>query len=706
MTRLTGGPCEGSRMKQYEPANIRNVALVGHGGAGKTMLAEGLLFASGAITRMGTIADGTATTDFEPEEHNHQISVSLGIAPIEWNGYKINLIDCPGSPDFMGDVVSALRVCEAAIFVVSAVDGVEVQHELIWDIVEDLGLPRLIVINKLDRERASYDGTMTQLQNAFGSKPFPLHLPVGAEHEFKGVVDLLKMQTETYDQKTPKGTTTDVPADLVSQVEDLRGKVVEAAAEGDDTLLEKYLETGELDEKEVAIGLAEAVASGATAPVLVASATHLVGIDLIADEIISLVPSPLERPAVTTADGEGERKPSPNEPSCAFVFKTIADPYVGKVSLFRVFSGSVRPDQHLQNTDSNSDERVGQIFYMVGKEHVNAPEIVCGDIGGVAKLAHTHTGDTLCDPKSQIALPKIVFPEPVLQVAIAPKSRGEEDKLMNALARLHEEDPVLFTERRAETHQTVMAGLGEAHLGVVMERMKRKFGVEVEQLPLRIPYRETIKGNARYESRYIKQSGGKGQYAVASLEVEPQPEGQGYEFVNKISGGAIPQNFIPSVDKGVQHALVEGVLAGYPVIDVKVTLFDGKVHSVDSSDMAFQICASIGFKEAARQAQLTLLEPWVDVEIHVPDSMLGDIMGDINSKRGRVLGTEPDRRGYQLVRAQAPQAEMARYAIDLRSITGGRGNFSMTPSHYEEVPQHLHQGIVDDAAKQKAAEKH
>ncbi len=695
-------------MRQYEPANIRNVAFVGHGGSGKTMLAEALLYASGATTRLGKIEDGTATTDFEPEEHSHQISVSLGVAPVEWNGNKINVIDCPGYADFVGDVVSALRVCDAAIFVVSAVDGVEVQHELIWDMVEDLGLPRLIVINKMDRERASFSNTLSQLRNAFGTKPFPLQIPIGEEHNFKGVVDLLKMQSFAYDQSTPKGSSQDVPDDLQAQVEEYRSQLVEAAAEGDDALLEKYLEEGDLDEKEIASGLSGAVSAGTTAPVLVASATHLVGIDLVADTICALVPSPLERAELVGtskpgAEDEVTRKPSPSEPLSAFVFKTISDPYVGKISLFRVFSGSVRPDHHVLNATRNEDERVAQIFYFIGKEHVNAPEIVCGDIGAVSKLAHTHTGDTPSDTKARIVFPPISFPVPVLSVAVAPKSHGDEDKLMSALARLLEEDPVLRVERRAETHQTVVSGLGEAHLGVVLERMKRKFGVEVDQLQLRIPYRETIKGKAQYESRYVKQSGGRGQYAVAHLEVEPQPEGGGYEFVNKITGGAIPQNFIPSVDKGVQGALHEGVLAGYPVVDVKVTLYDGKFHTVDSSDMAFQIAGSIGFKEAAKQATLTLLEPIMDVEIRVPEAMLGDIMGDMNSKRGRILGTEPDRRGYQLVRAQAPLAEMARYAIDLRSMTGGRGSFTMEHSHYEEVPQHLQSHVIDDAEKQKAA---
>jgi elongation factor G len=698
-------------LKQYEPSQIRNIALVGHGGAGKTMLAEALLYASGATTRMGRIEDGTATTDYEPEEHTHQISVSLALAPLEWNGHKINVIDAPGYADFVGDVVSALRVADAAVFVVSAVDGVEVQHELIWDMAEDLGLPRLIVLNKMDRERASFAQTLSQLRDKFGTKPFPLHLPIGEEHDFSGVVDLLKLQAFAYDQKAPKGSGTEIPGDLQGQIDEYRSSLVEAAAEGDDNLLEKYLEEGDLDEKEIASGLSGSVAAATTAPVLVSSATHLIGVDLLAEAICALVPSPLERPPVVGtskkgAEDEVTRTPSPSEPFSAFVFKSISDPYVGKVSLFRVFSGSLRPDHHVLNATTGDDERVAQIFYMFGKEHVNAPEVVTGDIGAVAKLAHTHTGDTLAETKSPIVFPEISFPEPVLNVAVAPKSRGDEDKLMTAIARLVEEDPVLRIERRADTHQTVVSGLGEAHLGVVLERMKRKFGVEVDQLTLRIPYRETIKGQAHYESRYIKQSGGRGQYAVASLEVEAQPEGKGYEFVNKISGGAIPQNFIPSVDKGVQGALKEGVLAGYPMVDVKVTLVDGKYHTVDSSDMAFQICASIGFKEACRLATVTLLEPWADVEIRVPDSMLGDIMGDINAKRGRVLGTEQDIRGYQIVRAQAPLAEMARYAIDLRSITGGRGTFSFQISHYEEVPQHLQQAVVNDAEKQKAEAKH
>jgi elongation factor G len=699
-------------MKQYEPSQIRNVALVGHGGAGKTSLAEALLFASGGVNRLGRIEDGTATTDFEPEENKRQISVSLGMAPVEWDGHKINVIDCPGYADFVGDVVSALRVADACVFVVSAVDGVEVQTELIWDRAQDLGLPCLIVINKLDRERASFSRTMDQLQTAFGTKPFPLHVPVGEEHEFGGIVDLLQMKGFTYDQKTPTGAGGDVPGDVQALAEEYRGRLIEAAAEGDDALLEKYLEGADLDEKEIAAGISGAVASGATAPVLVSSATHLIGVDLVAHAICALVPPPtahteLVGTAKAGGDGEVKRVPQPSEPLAAFVFKSISDPYVGKVSLFRVFSGHLRPDHPVFNATQSVEERVGQVFLMRGKHHEPASQITTGDIGAVAKLVHTHTGDTLTEKTSPIVLPPIDFPEPVFSIAVEPKSKGDEDKLSSGLQRLIEEDPILHVERNAETHQTVVSGLGEAHLDVALERMRRKYGVDVQTVGLRIPYRETIKAKADYLSKYVKQSGGRGQYAVAHLIVEPLPRGGGYEFVNKVVGGAIPGNFIPSVDKGVQGAMKEGALAGYPVVDVAVTVDDGKFHSVDSSDMAFQIAGSMGFKEACRLAGVTLLEPIVDVRIRVPDSMLGDIMGDVNAKRGKILGTEQDTRGYQAVHAQVPMAEMVKYAIDLRSMTGGRGTFSMSLSHYEPVPGHLQDKVVDHskAEKEEAAKR-
>lgn len=696
-------------MKSYQPNQIRNVAVVGHGGAGKTMLTEALLLASGAINRMGKVEDGSATTDFEPEEAKRQHSVAIGLAPIEWEGHKINLIDCPGYPDYMGDVAGALRATDACLFVVSAVDGVEVQTELVWDLAEQMGLPRMIVINKLDRERASFQRTLDELTDKFGTKPFPLQMPVGEEGSFSGVVDLLQMKGFSYDQKAPSGQAVDVPAELASQVDELRGRLIEAAAEGDDEMLEKYLEGAELTEKEIAAGMSIAVAAGTTAPVLVTSATHLIGVDLLAHAIVELVPPPTARPPITgTAGGtEVSRQPTPDEPLCAFVFKTVSDPFVGKISIFRVLSGHLRPDHHVWNTTQNRDERVAQVFALRGKHHDNVSEVVAGDIGAVAKLAHTHTGDTLCEESAKIVLPPIEFPAPVLSIAIEPKAKGEEDKLVQALARLHEEDPIIMGVRDAETHQTVLSGLGEAHLDVTMERMARKFHVEVNTLPMRIPYRETIKSKAQYLSKYVKQSGGRGQYAVAHLWVEPLPKGGGYEFNNKIVGGAIPGNFIPSVDKGVQGAMKEGALAGYPVIDVAVTLDDGKVHSVDSSDMAFQMAGSMGFKEACRLAGVTLLEPVMDVFIRVPDAMMGDIMGDVNAKRGKILGTEQDVRGYTAIHAAIPQAEMLRYAIDLRSMTGGRGAFRTEPSHYEEVPQHLQQKIVDaHKAELEAAGKH
>lgn len=700
-------------MRQYEPSQIRNVAVVGHGGAGKTMLVEALRYASGATTRLGRIEDGTTTTDFEPEEHERGHSIALGVTPVEWEGHKINLIDCPGYPDFMGEVTSALRVADACLVVVSAPDGVQVQTELIWGTAQELDLPCLFIVNKMDRERASHTRVLAELQDHFGTKPFPLHVPIGEDHDFSGIVDLLHLKAFAYDGEAPKGSSEEIPSEVQAQVDEQRSRLVEAAAEGDDALLEKYLDVGDLDGEEVAKGISTAVASGATAPVLLSSATQLIGIDLLAETICSLVPSPLDRAELTGvsapgADDEVTRRPSPDEPVCGFVFKTLADPFVGKVSLFRVLSGSLHPDTTVRNTTRSGDERIGQLFHMVGKDHENAPQIVCGDIGATAKLDDTHTGDTLAAPEAPIVLPPIDFPDAAYQVAVAPVSHGEEEKLAAAMQRLHEEDPVLQMERNPETHQTVLSALGEAHLHAAFDRLKRKFGVEVEQLALRIPYRETIRGTAQHETRYIKQSGGRGQYAVVQLEVEPLPEGRGYEFTDTIKGGAIPQNFIPAIDKGVQGAIQEGMLAGYPVVDVKVNVSDGKFHSVDSSDMAFQIAGSMGFKEACRKAQPTLLEPVMDVHIRVPDSLLGDMMGDVNSRRGRIIGTEPSTPGWMGVHAQVPHSEMTRYAIDLRSMTGGRGSFSMSFSHYEDVPQHLQEKVVAESANpdEEVAAKH
>jgi elongation factor G len=696
-------------MKTYEAKDIRNVLLVGHGGAGKTTLLEAMLFTAGATTRMGRVEEGNTVSDHDPEEIRKGISVSLAMAPVEWQGVKLNVLDAPGYADFVGDVVAAVRAADAVLLVVSAVDGVEVQTEVAWELAVEQGLPRAILVNKLDRERASFERTLEQLVTAFGTQVAPLELPIGEEHDFSGVADLLSRKAYRYDGG-PRGTEGDWPDDIAGKAEPYREKLVEAVAESDDALIERYLEEGELPEEEVLRGVKAGFAEARIAPVLVAAAAKPVGVDRVLDFIATEFPSPLDRPPVKvmTKDGEEqERTCDPNGPLTAFVFKTVSDPYVGHITMFRVFSGRMRPDSSVHNATKGADERVGQLFALRGKEHDPVPEVPAGDIGAVAKLSHTTTGDTLTAKDAPATLPAIAWPEPLLAYAIEPKTKGDEDKLSTALARLREEDPTFRVERSEETHETVMYGMGEAHLDVMIERMKRKYGVEVTHRPARIPYKETIRGPAKAQGRYVKQTGGHGQYGVCWIEVEPLPRGSGFEFVDRIVGGVIPNQFIPSVEKGVRKAMEEGVLAGYPMVDLRVTLYDGKAHSVDSSDMSFQIAGSLALKEAAQQAGVVLLEPIVELEVVVPEAHTGDIMGDLNAKRGKILGMESAGPGKQRIRALVPQAEVARYAVDLRSLTGGRGMFTMRFSHYEEVPPHLAEKVVAEARREKEeAAKH
>jgi elongation factor G len=682
-------------MKTYEPSDIRNVLLLGHGGAGKTTLLEAMLFTAGAVTRMGKVEDGNTVSDHEPEEVKKGISVSLAMAPIETGGVKVNVLDAPGYADFSGDVHSAIRAADAVILVVSAVDGVEVQTEVGWELAAELGLPRAIVVNKLDRERASFERTLDELVKAFGTQVAPLQFPIGEEHAFAGVADLLSGKAYAYDG--PQGTEGEWPDDLHAKADPLREKLTEAVAEADDALLEKYLDSGELSEDEIVKGLHAGFVDAKIAPVFVTAAAKPVGVDLLTKFVADVFPSPLERPPVTVAGskGEEERRCDPSGPLTALVFKTVSDPYVGHISMFRVFSGKVRPDSSVYNATKRTEERVGQLFTLKGKEHETVSEVPAGDIGAVAKLSHTTTGDTFSPKDAPVTLPAVPMPEPLLGIAVEPKTKGDEDKLSTALARVREEDPTLRIDRSEQTHETVMYGMGEAHLDVVLERMKRKYGVDVSHRPARIPYKETLKASAKAQGRHVKQSGGHGQYGVAWIEVSPLPHGGGFEFEDKIVGGVIPNQFIPSVEKGVLKAMSEGI-AGYPMVDVKVVLYDGKFHSVDSSDIAFQIAGSLALKEAARQAGVALLEPIVEMEIVVPENYTGDIMGDLNSKRGKILGMEQIGSGKQRIRALAPQAEVARYSIDLRSMTGGRGTFTMKFDHYEEVPTHLAQRIIDE----------
>ena len=690
-------------MKTYDAANIRNVLLVGHGGSGKTTLTEALLFAAGATTRMGKVEDGNTATDFEPEEVRRGISVSLALAPVEWRDVKVNLLDAPGYADFIGDVKAAIRAADACLFVVSAVEGVEVQHEVVWELAVEAGVPRAFFINKLDRERASFQRTLDGLVQSFGTQVAPLQFPLGEEHDFEGVADLLSRKAYRY-PSGPKGEEAEWPDDIAGKADPYREKLTEAVAEADDSLLEKYLEEGELSEEEVLRGVKAGIAQAKFAPVLCGSASQGIGVDRVGDFIADEFPSPADRPpiTVTTKDGqEQERACDPGGPLTAFVFKTISDPYVGRITLFRVFSGRMRPDSSVHNATQGTDERVAQLFTMRGKDHDSVSEVSAGDIGAVAKLSHSVTGDTLTMKDAPATLPALEPPEPLYALAVEPKTQGDEDKLSTALARIQEEDPTFRVERQMETHQTVMYGMGETHVDVMVERMKRKFGVEVTTAPAKVPYKETVRGKAQAIGRYVKQTGGHGQFGVCHLEVEPLDRSAGFEFVDKIVGGVIPNQFIPSVEKGVVKAMQEGVVTGYPMVDVRVTLFDGKHHPVDSSDMSFQIAGSMGIKEAAQKAGVVLLEPIMDVEIVVPESMTGDIMGDLNSKRGKVLGMEPTGTGKTRVRAQVPQAEMTRYTIDLRSITGGRGVFTMRFSHYEEVPSHLAEKVVAEAQREK-----
>jgi len=688
-------------VKSFPPAKIRNVALVGHGGAGKTSLAEALLFCAGAISRMGRVEDGTTTTDFDPEEVRRHLSLSLALAPFEHDGFKINILDAPGYADFVGDMYTALRVADLAILVVSAVEGVEVQTEAAWRMAAELGLPRMFFINKLDRERASFDRTLGQLQERFGAGVAPLELPIGEEASFRGVADLLTDTAVLYDGG-PKPTIAEIPEDMAAREHEVRDNLVEGIVVADDDLTMRYLDGETITPKELEDTLAKGVAEASVFPVACGSATKMIGIDRLAQFIVEVGPSPLDRPPVSVEAPGGATTvaPDPAGQPLALVYRTVADPYVGKVSFIKVLSGTIRPDSTLTNPRSHSDERLHNLFTMRGKEQEGLSELPAGDIGAVAKLSDTLTGDTLA-PKGT---PVVVTPPeplvPVLTVAIRPKSKGDEDKLMTSLHRLQDEDQALHVRRDDETHQTLLSGMGDTHLSIVTERLHRKFGVEVLTEDVKVAYRETITASAEAEGKYKKQTGGHGQFGVAFLRVEPVERGGGFEFVDKIVGGAIPRQFIPAVEKGVLETMQTAGVFGYPVVDVRVTVFDGKFHPVDSSEMSFRMAGSLGFKDAMAKAGPVLLEPVSMLEVTVPIAYQGDVMGDLNSRRGRVQGTEVAALGEQTITAQVPTSEVLRYAIDLRSITGGRGRFTIRHDHYDVLPAHL----VDKVAKAHASE--
>ena len=682
-----------------DPAKIRNIALVGHRGTGKTSLFEALLFGAGAVTRLGSVADGTTVSDWDDDEKKRQMSLSAGLAQVDHGGLSYNLVDTPGDSSFLADAIASLEVVETALMVVNTVLGVEVQTERLWDRAAERGLARMLVCNMLDRERADFDAAVAALQEAFGAQVVAVQLPIGSEHDFSGVVDLLSMKAYTY--ADGKGSEGEVPAELADAAAAAREKLIDAVASTDDDLAEKYLMEEEITADELNAAFAAAVATAQIFPVACVAATAGIGADRLFD-VLALAPSPADVPARAVLDGEDsvELACDPSRPAVAFVFKTLADPFSGHVNVFRVFQGTMNSDSQLVVARDGHKERVGQLLRPRGKENKPVDALVAGDIGAVAKLKDVVTGDTLTAEAGAGAFPPIRFPAPLMSFAITAKSKGEEDKVISALRRLSEEDPMLEVHRDEQTGETIVGGMSQVHVEVTVERMKRRFGVEVELKPPRVPYRETIKGTAKAEGKHKKQTGGRGQFADTWMQVSPRPRGEGFEFVDKIVGGAIPRNFIPAVEKGVAAAMAEGFLAGYPVVDVEVQLYDGKHHPVDSSDMAFQIAGSIGFKAAVEKAQPVLLEPIMNVEITVPEENVGDIIGDLNARRGRVLGTTP--RGHNnVVAAEVPLAEMLTYAPDLTSMTGGRGDYHMELLRYDEVPAHLTAKIVEQARQEK-----
>ncbi len=685
-------------MRTYGANEIRNVLLVGHAGAGKTTLLEAMLFTAGALTRMGSVEEGNTVSDHDPDEQRRQLSVSLAMAPVEWKDAKINVLDAPGTADFVGDLRNAIRAVDAVIVVVSAVDGVEVQTEYAWELAVEEGLPRAIFVNKLDRERADFGATLDQLVSSFGNQVAPFELPIGAEADFRGIADLLHEKADLY-PSGPRAEESEWPEDLHAMADPAREKLIEAVAESDDALIEEYLESGTLPEEHIVSGAKDGFSRARLAPVICGSAAKAMGIDRLLDFIVEEFPSPADREPITVVAKDGAeqtRGAAGSDPLCAYVFKTVSDPFVGHITMFRVFSGQVAPDSSVFDASQGSDERISQLFTLRGKEHETIPAVGPGDIGAVAKLQHARTGDTWSTKDNPVTLPAVALPEPLLAYAIAPASKGEEDKLSTGLTRLRDEDPSFRVERNEETHETVIYGMGEAHLDVQMHRLTSKFGVEVVHQPAKIAYRETIRGPASGHGRHVKQSGGHGQYAICDIEISPTAHGEGFLFESKIVGGAIPGQFIPSVEKGVVRTMAEGVLSGNPMVDVHVALVDGKFHTVDSSDMAFQVAGSLALKEAVETAGVALLEPVVALQVIVPESFTGDIMGDLNVKRGKIQGMEQIGGGKQRINALVPQSEVARYVIDLRSMTGGRGAFSMSFSHYEEMPAHLASKVIEE----------
>ncbi len=691
-------------MKVYETESIRNVAVVGHGGAGKTQLTAAILFDAGMVNRLGRVDDGTTATDFDEEEiaRHHTLSASLAYA--EWRKHKINLIDTPGFANFLSDARAALRVCDTALVVVDAVAGVEVQTEKVWSTAEELELPRIVVLNRLDRERASLERSLESLQAVFGRTVIPVQLPIGDEKAFHGVIDLVGMKAITFESDgTGTLTEAEIPEDLKASAEAAREALVEMVAEADEALLEKFFEAGTLTQTDLVAGLRTATIERRIFPLFCTSALLNMGVQPLLDGLTALAPSPAERVLKATKPGSEEVvecQASPDAPLVSFVWKTIADPFAGRITLFRVVSGTLKADGTVTNLTKGSTERMGSLLLLQGKTQTGVPELRAGDLGAVAKLKDTQTSNTLADKGAEAVLPPIKFAEPVLAYAIEPKSRGDEEKISTSLHRLREEDPTIRYSRDAQTNELLLSGQGQLHIEVTVAKLKRRFGVEVNLKLPRVPYRETITAAAEAHGRHKKQTGGHGQFGDCKIRLEPLPRGAEFEFVDDIFGGAIPRQFIPAVEKGIQDARRRGYVAGYPVVDFRVTLFDGSFHQVDSNELSFKMAGSLAFKDGMSRARPTLLEPVMTVEVYAPNDFAGDLMGDLNGRRGRIAGMET-RGATTIIKAQVPMAEMLTYEQHLTSVTGGRGSYHMEYSHFEEVPVHLRSKIVAAAKAER-----
>ncbi|MBI5789794.1 MAG: elongation factor G [Candidatus Schekmanbacteria bacterium] len=693
-------------MKEFKIAQLRNVAIIAHGGAGKTTLAECMLFDSGHVTRLGKVDEGNTCLDFDPDEIKRKITISAAVGYCEWNNHRINIIDTPGYANFIADTKAGLRAADAALVIVSAISGVKVQTEKVWEWAVELALPRLIFVNKIDRERASFERALGDIEQNLKITPLPIQIPMGAEQKFQGVIDLLSMKACFFkNDGSGKFEKKDVPSEFEAEAKKYRGKLVEAIAETNDDLLNKYLDGGELTADELVKVLREATVTSRLVPVLCGSALQNTGIQPILDAIVSYLPSPLERHVLEIDTDKGKIKLTADEngPYVAQVFKTVVDQHIGKLSIFRVFSGTLGSDTNVYNPNRNKSERIGHLSFLEGKNQTGVNRIKAGDIAAAVKLKDTLTGDTLCAENIDIQLPPIDFPKPVISYAIKPKNKGEEDKVSLAFHRILEEDPSLDLHRDEDTHELLVAGMGQVHLEVIVDKLKRKFGVDVLMSTPHVPYRETIRKPAKAQGKYKKQTGGHGQYGDAWLEIEPLPRGSGFEFVDKVVGGVVPRQYIPAVEKGIAESLHNGIIGNFPVVDLRAILYDGSYHPVDSSEMAFKIAGSMAFKKAAAEANPVILEPIMNVEITVPEDAMGEIIGDLNSRRGRVSGVEP-RANSQNIHALVPMAEMLQYANDLRSMTSERGLFSMSFSHYDEVPTHLSERIIAEAQKEQGKE--